>query len=608
MALKYRRKKKKAVAKRPKKWDENLQKDFIRALCELKQTFLADNNYYKLLWSHLRALYCPVDTERFTANEDYDYPLYDPAAIKAVDRAVSGYQSYHISPNDTYFELDAFSDLLKSIDESDKDTEKALGKRTKDIHSIKQHPHNYAVMTKNIRDKLIFNLTAKVIDEHPVMVAKFEHFDPEDVALASSNGMEHDIFGVRRRLTPFQMNVLFKKKLTDNKQYQSASGDVARRPKRNDLNSFEGDYYYRFNVPVSVLREYVLIGKREHDTDYMELVNHYLPLTKEDDTLWVDVKFTDYDLLSINILPFRKIIVSKMFPENVTLGVGKGIGEKALAVTIELNEVAQTNLTAYERTYGPSYTAFGEADVLNVDLSTDFVNFISEGAKPVTANSLNADMNGIIAYFNHMEAKVMKMFDLDVFELINKSRMPGSEVDIRKSDDYRKLGIYLAQDSNDDLNPTVLVLNYILHNYIKEQKGTDFLQKKVLNARYISAIAMAHKNSSMDQALMIFKLMMMAKQIGEKDDELSDTFSPRDLLEEIFLKVGAKKLIRTEEEEEEMKEQRKQITQLRMDKEQGDALASASNAIRSTGETFEGGNLPSQQSGQTVPAQPAQGI
>ena len=113
-----------------------------------------------------------------------------------------------------------------------------------------------------------------------------------------------------------------------------------------------------------------------------------------------------------------------------------------------------------------------------------------------------------------MEAKVMKMFDLDVFELINKSRMPGSEVDIRKSDDYRKLGIYLAQDSNDDLNPTVLVLNYLLHNYIKEQKGTDFLQKKVLNARYISAIAMAHKNSSMDQALMIFKLMMMAKQIG----------------------------------------------------------------------------------------------
>ena len=42
----------------------------------------------------------------------------------------------------------------------------------------------------------------------------------------------------------------------------------------------------------------------------------------------------------------------------------------------------------------------------------------------------------------------MKMFDLDVFELINKSRMPGSEVDIRKSDDYRKLGIYLGRTSS----------------------------------------------------------------------------------------------------------------------------------------------------------------
>ena len=568
-----------AKKKPEKKFREEDLKYIITALNYLTQTFVSDHPYVSRIWRHLRALLLPQDSDSYTSDNDYNYPLYDPAPIKALDRSVSGYQSYHISPNDTYFELASRGNILKTKDDPKIDLEHALHKRTEDIHDIKQSPENYSILTRNIRDKIVFNLAGRTIDEHPTAVAKFEYYAPEELALASSNGRVNDIFGVRRAMTPFQFNYRFPKRMTKFRDYVSDFGDIFR-PKYRETNQEMHNMVYRFNIPVSVLRQYLLIGKTEADKEYMSALESLLPLDEsKDDVQWADIWFTEDDLLELTITPFRKIIISKMYPEHLPMGIGKGIGEKALGIAIELNEIAQINLVGYQRTYGPSFSVFGESTSLAIDLNMDAINYITEGDKPITSNSLNLNTDAIINYWNFMQAKIEKMFDLDTFEMLNKNRMPTAEVELRKSDDYRKLGLYLAQDNYDDLNPTVLVINYLIHQHHEKNNTTDELSQYVLDARYVSAIAMAHKNSSLDQAMSVLNVVDAAKKITQQEDELSDSINPKKYLEKILVKTKAKDLVIGEEEQKERAEDRKELIELKKTQEEAAALTNIGNAI-----------------------------
>ena len=590
------KKKKKKVAKYVPTEEE--YRSIINVLYNLKMTFIAEDTISTRLWRHLRNLYLPMDFNRYTASDDYNYPLYDPAPIKALDRSVSGFQSYHISPNDTYFALEAYRDILEPQAKEDTDLVKALEKRAQDIHKVKQEPSNYNVLTRNIRDKIVFNLSGRTIDAHPTSIAKFTYYAPEELALASSDGRQNDIFGVRKILTPFQFNYLYPKKdrLTDFGTVESQFKDILR-PRNSNPQAFGPNTLYRFNIPVNVMREYLMIGMDKDKKGHMKAIDSLFPENKAEENNWVDILFTQEDLIKIEIIPFRKIIISKMFPEHMALGVGKGIGEKALGVAIEVNEIAQINLTAYERTYGPSFSVFGEEGAIKAKLGRDEVNFIVDGEKPIHPNSLNANTDAIINYWNHMKAKLDTMFELDVFEMINKNRMPTAEVELRKSDDYRKLGMFLSQDNFDDLNPSVLIINYLIHLHAERQKAKDELTDKVLNARYISALALAHKNSATDRALEALRLVGTANQITSQETELSDSIDLIPYVKETLLKTDAKNLVREEKEETQRKKMRQEMMQDRAIQEKSNAIAANTDALRANEEAQQSLRGPGPQDG-----------
>lgn len=158
--------------------------EIMAGLCEFKMFYLSKVEGHHDKITFLRSLYSPKDDMAYYHNEAFDYQNYDPTPLNIVDRAISGFQSYHINPVDQFFEL------RNVQQDQEADTShtllKALKKRTMDIHKIIQRPQNFRVETLFLRDKLLFNIGAKTVDIDKEGDVAFYHYAPEELAFGSS--------------------------------------------------------------------------------------------------------------------------------------------------------------------------------------------------------------------------------------------------------------------------------------------------------------------------------------------------------------------------------------------------------------------------------------
>ena len=483
------------------------EKEIKAGLNKLSELFLSKNSNFLSRLGYIRSIYLPEDTiadgkqyyEGRYNNTDLNYPLHDPSVQNIAERAVSGMITYHLNPRDKYFSLTHLS--YSSFRTKEISDDKAIKFRETDIHKILQAPNNFLAEASMERDKMIFGLGAKVIEDDDVAVAEINHYPPEDVMLGSTNGKTFDIFGVCEQLSEFAFSVRFE--VEDDNDFQARRKEIA----GSIGGSGELIKCYRINIKRNEFIKHMTnqntaergSNERKKYTKYLEIL--FPPLDKVKNP-WIDIWFNDDGPITVRSKNFYNIIISQWGPSHMPFGIGKGQGDKAIPLAVMLAEMTDTNLTGYERTVAAPYIIPSEKTLFGSDFSRDGIII----ANPTTGKgmpsvlSAGVDLRAAVEFSEYYLEKHRMMFFLDVFELIRKSRMTTVEVDRRGQDNFRRIGLFVVQDEATNLNPTVNAINHIIHNDIKDKGGKDDkVAQSLLVAQYSSALSYGHRNSVFEQ-------------------------------------------------------------------------------------------------------------
>ena len=550
--------------------DNEMYSSLVKSLSAFKQLRVAGNDTIDDIFSEVRAMFMPYLKEKFMqdANTNMVYELFDPSYLNVVDRAVSGIQSYHIPPNDKFFKLSSLEFGKNAKEPVDTDLEAALAMREEEIHNIIQFPENYIAETAIQRDKFLFGFCGKVIDSDETLVSRITHYPPEAVMIGSSTGKYFDIYGVCEALSWQQIRKRYPKPLTS----------TIYEMRDFKFGNSETEMVYRMNIPKQVLIDHVKACYMDEDMrEFEAFLNKALGGKKNEN--WVDIHFTDDAILSINVQSYRNIMVPTFAPGADQTDLSKGVGERSVPLVVLMSELEIILLTGAERTYAPAWMVSNEVQANALKLGRNEITF-GEAEDSIQNLGLNADIRGMVELKEYKNRVLERMMFLDVFELIQKNRMPTTEVEMRRSDDFRKLGLFLTADEMTNLNPTVLLINAMIHERAKTKSA---IGNRVLKAVYSSPIAFSHRNTEVDKAGQLFNLIGVAKTLDAEDSPLNDYFDFGNYLKSIVSHLGIHNLIRPKEEASARANQRNERTRVADLREQTDALHK-SNELRDQAE------------------------
>lgn len=567
--------------------DEDIRNLFQRVLDDLKQAFIADLGSNKEMMKMLRAWLMPEQDKGFGEYDDFNVDIFDPTPENSFERAVSGMLSLHWSPMDEYFRLKERRNLIKGADDG-VDIGKALGDRSELIHEIIQSPENFHVKAINARDKLGLALGCKEMDDDEDLIMRFTSFPPEDAALATSNGRIIDVFGKREELNHFQLKRRFPDPI-DPRVFEKV-----RTMKIMDKPTITVN---RFNIPLTVFKEMVM-GCVEYEgfenlrRDIYKVITSLTGSYSEgkEKGVWVDVWWCDNGLLSVNTDPYRRIIISHMSPPYKIRSFARGQGEKGLPLMLQLSDLTVMAHSGFEKTYTPSWAVENDIEKLGLDLGRDGITFIETGMKGPRPMTLGANLNDAISFAQYKQALYDRIMYMDVFELLNKSRMSVKEVDLRNLEDYSKLLLSFIQDQFDDLNPEVLGINHRIHDLLG--KNNDPLSNRVLSARYSSTLAFATRAGVFVKMDKVLETAKKVEATVANQTELSDDIDTVSYYKQNMIRIGEEKVLRTEEESRERKEERKDAAASAKRAELTQSLATVGKTLATANQAGGGGGAP----------------
>ena len=548
-------------------FSDTVKQEVNNRLMTLVETeFIGDKPFYTSLFEELRASLMPSNSEKYVNTSSYQYEIFDPTPINSCQRALAGFMSSHYMPQDTFFK---FTVPLEDAQDPDLVLNQRLNSRAEKVHSVLQQPSNFSKIFSFMRDKLVLGIGVVVVEKHSEVVSQLTHHMPENCGLLSSNGSVHDISFIRENLNQFQASVRFP--------------DLEFENQSDRISDNDGDWYYRLNIPKSVLFKYLTAYKdKKQDREYFQYIEKIFGkkfLKKNEKGEILDVWFCRRGILSSTEIRNKKIIISFMQAPNDTLGMGRGQGELALPIFRILTELEVINLSGYERTFMPSWAVSDEPNALSFDLTRDHINFIDADSKAPQPLSLNSDVRAMVEFKNYKQALFDRILYLDAFQLLNKSRMTTDEVDVRRQDAYRNLGPFISEDENGFLNPLVRV---ILDDINEASKKADRIAIKALQATYTSPLAFSARESVFTKAQQIFRFVKEGSEIAALNSEVSDVIDIAEYLTEALIRVGETSAVRSEEEIEYMKNMRESQKQTALKTQNAQALKMNSEAIKAS--------------------------
>ena len=564
--------------------EEFLRRTMLRTLEYYKRAFFADSDQNSAMIKLLRAWLMPSQGMSFAEHDRFEHDLYDPTPENSFERAVSGMISLHWSPFGKYFKLSERKRVLDMQGELETNIELATSRRTQAIHDIVQESPNFQCMAVNARDKMGLGMAGREIDEDSELLARFTPIPPEDLALASSNGRVLDIYGKREKLTLFQMRQRFPEPLIPD--YWS---------EKYFTNPFNGQtkMIYRFNFPHSVFRDLMIYSNEaEEDSTYARNIRKVLselignPSEKKAKGMWVDIWWCEDGVLSIGTTPFRRIIASMMSPPYSVMNFARGQGEKAIPLMLQISDLTVASHSGFEKTFSPAWSVENEVSKLGLDLGRDGVTFIDRGSEHPKPLTLGANIGDAVTFTQYKQALFDRMMYLDVFELLNKSRMTKAEVNIRDVDDLKKMGLYLVQDQHDDLNPTTLAVNYMIHQQLGKE---DELSQRVLSARYTSALAFAINSNVFMKMDKVFTIAQKGMALSDPAMPINDNLDIAGYLEKQMVKVGEEEILRNEEDKNERQQERARQQQTEQRAKNAQALGAVGTTLGQLQQTQQGG-------------------
>ena len=564
----------------------------IASFQELTKCMLAENSTNMAMADIIQSFFSPQHDKPFAHTDQLQADMYNPTPENSFERAVSGWLSFHLSPTEQFFGLHS-SSFIDEVQSPDASTEvnvaKALAVRTETIHRIIQTPENFGVMAQSTREKIMMGVTAKTIDPDPLLTARLNFYPFRQLGIGTSNGLIHDIFMVCEDMSDFTARERFPEPLTNPTYWEERSVKWTM--------DAGGMKYYRVCMPVPVARRHVddhLKADVMEARDRKKVLDRLFPL-KDDkgypgNVQWADVWFRRDAIMSVEVKDYRPIIVSSLSPPYNVMQFSRGQGEKALPLLMAITHALEKTVKAFERTFDPPWSVVDENARLGLNLTSDGISFKEAGTDDPKPLTLGSDMQQPITYATYLQTLFDRCVFLDVFELLNKSRMTKAEVQSRDSDDYRKMALYVVQDQADDLNPLVLDINWLVHQAQKKGRGgSDALADIKLRAMYTSDIAFANKNSLFNKVLRQGQLIEQIAKVGAVDAPINDVTDLPNYYSRVMLEAGESDILRTQGDRLAREQLRLSRQKIADNTAQAQALGASSQALGVIDQAAQGG-------------------
>ena len=484
------------------------------------------------LLDRLRSTQLPLPMDSYFGG-DFEYENFDSEPKTILDKAVSSLLHSHYSIREEFLEL---VDAKNPIPEDNEVSHlQEIDARVKKVHAIYQTASNMSAEAAMLREKLVFGIGGKVYFESEGKV-QATHIKVEDLALGSSNGLNHDIFGYRLYLNEFQATQMFPR-YSMYKESQHFSPTL-----ESEYESSEGDWFYTIQMPKDVFKRHVEGVSYKHTNSLKEGKKYSSMLSPNEEV--VEISFTDtFKVLDIKGMNTRSIVVSNLYPPSEKAGISKGLGESNQGLIIATAEVIETNLSGYERTYAPAWFLPSSASTYGLELTANGIIYGQNSRnKPPEPLSLNANVDGMLRFNEYLMGKLEKGFFLDAFNLANNYNMTKKEVDLRQSDGLANLAMFLIEDENSNLVPSCRYLNSVIDQYEGE-----ILDGKMLSPRFISPIATSLKEGFLTKMEKVFLAQVNAGKSMEANPVFKNMFDNIAFTKRTFANYNSEQLLRDNE-------------------------------------------------------------
>ena len=444
----------------------------------------------------------------------------NPTPYEAIKKSTAGFLAFHHTPFEDFFRTKIIPQEVISDMEVQDSMLRYWNYRDKRTHSIMQQSHNIMQEVLFIAERLAFNLSAKTLDFDDGLQVKKTHHRVENIILFSSDGVNPDIVGVIEDLNWFQYKMRFPKQITPmdehNLRLYSEAYDFTVGFDRNRENERGSDVrVYRINLPVNVYNTFMQAVLIEQGEDVVRAWNAEF---SKQHTLKggeiLDIMMNEFgQIIEMVARTHRTVIVGHLGFVTKDGVRGKSQGDMAVTTSKVLQETEEILMDAYERSFGPTwampsalqeqiYGIMSRNDVLFTD--------DSDAIRPLTLDvDLNTAKNLAVAW----EERINRLMFLDVFSLVEKNRMPVSEISMRRADGFKQLGLYVAADMAYNLEPEVLAIMRM-----DEEKNEIRPPPEVaatLKVNFISPIVQAIKSTTLDEYGRIVAVLKGIEELQE---------------------------------------------------------------------------------------------
>lgn len=461
--------------------------------------------------------------ETYSSSTDVRNTL-NPTPYEVIKKSTSGFLSFHHTPYEDFFKT-----RLILPEKSDKvlleQSEEYWRWRDKRNHDHVSQARNVVEEALFIMSRIVFNIGAKTLDYDKVLTVKKKTYPVESACLFSSDGQHLDIQGVCESLTWFQYRTRFPNPMFPRKEGQdqiAQSYDFTRRVTQNTTHSHPGDVMvFRFNVPIEFMKDYLRSyflsqGKLSSGEEILDIISNDLSNKHDVLDFWVD---QEGNIISLTGRNYRTIIIGHLGFITKDGVRGKSQGDMMLSTAKSLQEAEEILVEGFERKFGPAWAFPTELERRAYkSLSRNDVIYVkpnqADGLRPLTVQTELREAKELILAW---EERLATLGFLDVFNLINKSRMPVPEIAMRREDGFRQMGLFIAADTAYNLEPEIATISRIdeEHNKLPEPPQMEGSTK----VGYISPLIKAMRASALDEASRLLDVMAKVESVAEGESK-----------------------------------------------------------------------------------------
>ena len=245
---------------------------------------------------------------------------------------------------------------------------------------------------------------------------------------------------------------------------------------------------------------------------------------------------------------------------------GRSPGMNALPDVKVLNKMVENGLKAAAKQIDPPLLVPDDGMLAPIRMSPGSINFFRSGSRDrIEPLQINANTNVSLNNENQRRDAIAKMFHVDQLLITENRNMTATEVLQRNEEKMRILGPVLGRLQSELLSPLIIrVFNMMLRQGLFQQ-APDILSQQELNIEYVSPMALAQRGQELQSLMRGLEIFGSLSQTLPVMDYIDDNGMVKQIIEILGLPA---KVIKSDQEVEQLRAERAQAEQAAMEQQQ----------------------------------------